>query len=86
MAGFFVRHKQSGFETYIPSDQWHESMRDEYHVRDPDAELQNALARMREDSDRHDAALKGRPKAEPAPSEPEQAEESEPAAKPTRGR
>lgn len=55
--GYFVRHKVTGFETYIPAEQWDESFRDQYHVRDPEAELKANLRAMREASDRHDAEI-----------------------------
>lgn len=55
--GYFVRHKVTGFETYIPAEHWDESYKEEFHIRDPEAELKKALADMKEASDRHDKEL-----------------------------
>ncbi len=57
-AGKFVRHKKTGFETFIPADQWDDSFEKEYHVYDPEDVLKRELAKAKEASDRHDAEVK----------------------------
>lgn len=65
-AGKFVRHKVTGFETYIPAEHWDESYSEEYEVRDPEEQLRKAHREMVEASKRHDEALAAKDK-KPAP-------------------
>jgi uncharacterized membrane-anchored protein len=56
-AGYFVRHKTSGFETFIPAEHWHKSFEKDFHIRDPEAELEALRRDMMEASELHDAEV-----------------------------
>lgn len=69
-AGKFVRHKKTGFEAFIPADQWDESYEAEYHVYDPEEVLKRELEKAAEASKRHDEAVERAAEKKAAPKLP----------------